>query len=89
MSRVGYGGRRIGMTTPWASESQSEAGRCNWCEGQQVRHYRWGYVPGADPFRFSEVVTALRAGPCRNCRGTGVYDPANDPALERELKRGE
>jgi hypothetical protein len=75
------------MSTPYASDSQSHRNRCNWCEGQQVRAYQWAYVPGADPFAFREIESATRVGPCRNCRGTGVYDPAGDPALEH-LRRG-
>lgn len=70
------------MSTPHMSESQSDPNRCNWCEGEKVRGYYWAYAPGPDPFTFRDIISATRVGPCRNCRGTGGYDPARDPTLD-------
>ena len=75
------------MTMPYASGSQINPDRCNWCEGSGVMHYAWAYVPGSDPFAFSDTVTAHRVGTCRYCRGTGIYDASSDPRLAQARRR--
>jgi hypothetical protein len=54
---------------------------CQWCHGSGVTTRVLAYVPGPDPFR-GPAESLARAGQCKHCRGTGVYDSALDPTLE-------
>ncbi|MDT0305886.1 hypothetical protein RM780_02770 [Streptomyces sp. DSM 44917] len=65
----------------YITQSQRRPETCNWCEGEGYRHYQFAYVPGPEPFAFPLAETQLRAGTCRNCKGSGVYDASLDPTL--------
>jgi hypothetical protein len=59
---------------------------CRWCSGSGVVQCPAAYVPGPAPFS-GAAETVFRAGACKHCRGSGVYDAAQDPTLEH-LRRG-
>lgn len=54
---------------------------CQWCTGSGFVQRSLLHVPGPDPFG-ADGESAVRAGQCRHCRGSGVYDSELDPTLE-------
>ncbi|UQI48429.1 hypothetical protein M1P56_30970 [Streptomyces sp. HU2014] len=61
---------------------------CQWCTGSGFVQRSLLHVPGPDPFGGGGE-SAVRAGQCRHCRGSGVYDSELDPTLEHWRGRPE
>ncbi|MDT0449110.1 hypothetical protein [Streptomyces hesseae] len=55
---------------------------CQWCHGSGYGTRALAYCPGPDPF-VGPADTVHRAGQCAHCRGSGTYDSALDPTLDR------
>ncbi|MGW1197787.1 hypothetical protein ACWD4B_18400 [Streptomyces sp. NPDC002536] len=69
------------MTDRKSSPAPRGAFACQWCQGTGFAARPAAYVSGIDPFA-GPAETVRRAGQCRHCRGTGVYDSAMDPTLD-------
>ncbi|GAA0489473.1 hypothetical protein GCM10009544_58210 [Streptomyces stramineus] len=54
---------------------------CQWCVGSGFVQRSLVHVPGPDPFGAGGE-SVVRAGQCKHCRGSGVYESALDPTLE-------
>ncbi|MEV4740854.1 hypothetical protein [Streptomyces sp. NPDC049555] len=67
-------------------EEESEGRTCQWCHGSGYVSRALARTAGPDPFA-GPAETVHRAGQCRRCRGTGAYDSALDPTLDRESGR--
>ncbi|MFB7631249.1 hypothetical protein ACFC0M_09915 [Streptomyces sp. NPDC056149] len=65
-----------------AQEADVPAKTCQWCQGTGYVSQALAYAPGVDPFR-GPYETVQRAGECRHCRGSGMYESDRDPTLER------
>ncbi|MEU1311556.1 hypothetical protein ABZ419_22065 [Streptomyces cinnamoneus] len=55
---------------------------CPWCHGSGYTTRALAHCVGPDPFR-GPAETVHRAGQCSHCRGSGTYDSALDPTLDR------
>jgi hypothetical protein len=62
-------------------ETEPTGKTCQWCFGSGFVQRALAYVGGPDPFA-GQAETVIRAGQCKHCRGTGVYDSALDPTVE-------
>jgi hypothetical protein len=55
---------------------------CKWCGASGFVIAHLAYVAGPDPFA-GYLDTAARSVQCKHCRGTGSYESALDPTLDR------